>query len=50
VRLQDNTSAVVGGALLGAHERGVKVRLLYNLDRPDRFPVPRPPKTVPALI
>jgi len=50
VRLEEDTADVVGDALIGAHERGVKVRLLYNLDRPDRFPVPPPPKTEPALI
>ena len=50
MRLEEDTADVVGDALIGAHERGVKVRLLYNLDRPDRFPVPPPPKTEPALI
>ncbi|MFY9579063.1 MAG: phosphatidylserine/phosphatidylglycerophosphate/cardiolipin synthase family protein [Gaiellaceae bacterium] len=50
VRLHEGTAAVVRGALLGAHERGVKIRLVYNVDRPDRFPVPPPPKTEPALI
>jgi phosphatidylserine/phosphatidylglycerophosphate/cardiolipin synthase-like enzyme len=41
----------VRGALVGAHERGVHVRLLYNLDRHDaRPPVPPPPKTKPELV
>jgi phosphatidylserine/phosphatidylglycerophosphate/cardiolipin synthase-like enzyme len=50
VRLHDPTADVVRGALVGAHERGVGVRLLYNLDRPDRVPVPPPPKTEPSLL
>jgi phosphatidylserine/phosphatidylglycerophosphate/cardiolipin synthase-like enzyme len=50
VRLQDDTGDVVRDALVGAHERGVDVRLVYNLDRPDRVPVPPPPKTEPELV
>ena len=51
VRLHDDTADLVRAALVGAHERGVHVRLLYNLD-PDeqRVPVPPPPKTEPDLI
>jgi phosphatidylserine/phosphatidylglycerophosphate/cardiolipin synthase-like enzyme len=51
VRLHDETAEIVKGALVGAHERGVHVRLVYNLDRVDeRTPVPPPPKTEPDLI
>ena len=51
MRLEDETADVVQGALVGAHERGVNVRLLYNLDRDEaRPPVPPPPKTEPDLI
>src|ERR671934_2085698 len=51
VRLHDDTAEVVRRALVDAHERGVHVRLLYNLDRDDRrVPVPPPPKTEPDLI
>ena len=51
VRLEDATGEVVRGALVGAHERGVHVRLLYNLEREElRPPVPPPPKTEPDLI
>src|SRR2546423_5032229 len=51
VRLHDETADVVHGALVGAHERGVNVRLLYNVDREDaRPPLPPPPKTEPDLI
>ncbi|CAN5319124.1 hypothetical protein BH18ACT12_BH18ACT12_13630 [soil metagenome] len=38
-------------ALLAAHERGVNVRLVYNLDEVrEGPPVPPPPKTEPDLI
>jgi phosphatidylserine/phosphatidylglycerophosphate/cardiolipin synthase-like enzyme len=51
VRLHDDTADVVKGALVGAHERGVHVRLVYNLDPDDdRPPVPPPPKTEPDLL
>jgi phosphatidylserine/phosphatidylglycerophosphate/cardiolipin synthase-like enzyme len=51
VRLHDDTADVVKGALVGAHERGVHVRLVYNLDRVEpRPPVPPPPKTEPELV
>jgi len=50
VKLQDETAHVVTGALVGAHERGVNVRLAYNVDRDERVPIPPPPKTEPELI
>jgi phosphatidylserine/phosphatidylglycerophosphate/cardiolipin synthase-like enzyme len=51
LRLHDDTAEVVRGALVGAHERGVNVRLAYNLDRDDqRLPLPPPPKTEPDLV
>src|SRR5919109_2691985 len=51
LRLQDKTGDVVRAALVGAHERGVNVRLLYNLEHDEpRPPVPPPPKTEPDLI
>jgi len=50
VRLHDETADVVRAALVGAHERGVRVQLAYNLDRRDRVPVPPPPKTEPSLL
>jgi phosphatidylserine/phosphatidylglycerophosphate/cardiolipin synthase-like enzyme len=50
-RLKDGTGDIVRRALVGAHERGVHVRLVYNLDEVDeRPPVPPPPKTEPDLI
>jgi phosphatidylserine/phosphatidylglycerophosphate/cardiolipin synthase-like enzyme len=51
LRLHDETADVVRGALVGAHERGVNVRLIYNVDPvDDRPPVPPPPKTEPELV
>jgi phosphatidylserine/phosphatidylglycerophosphate/cardiolipin synthase-like enzyme len=51
LHLHDETADVVLGALAGAAERGVRVRLLYNLDRDERpVPVPPPPKTEPELV
>jgi phosphatidylserine/phosphatidylglycerophosphate/cardiolipin synthase-like enzyme len=51
VRLQDGTGDIVRSALVGAHERGVHVRLVYNVDEVDeRPPVPPPPTTEPDLI
>jgi phosphatidylserine/phosphatidylglycerophosphate/cardiolipin synthase-like enzyme len=51
VRLKDETGDLVRDALVGAHERGVHVRLVYNIDETDdRPPVPPPPETEPDLI
>jgi phosphatidylserine/phosphatidylglycerophosphate/cardiolipin synthase-like enzyme len=51
VRLDDDTEQIVQNALVAAHERGVHVRLVYNLDDVDqRPPVPPPPITKPDLI
>jgi phosphatidylserine/phosphatidylglycerophosphate/cardiolipin synthase-like enzyme len=51
VRLEDATADVVRDAVVGAHERGVHVRLVYNLDEvEDRPPLPPPPKTEPTLV
>ncbi len=51
LRLEDETAEVVRDALVGAAERGVNVRLVYNLDRDERrVPVPPPPKTEPELV
>ena len=37
-------------ALTGAAERGVAVRLAYNVDHPESKPIPPPPRTNPSLI
>jgi phosphatidylserine/phosphatidylglycerophosphate/cardiolipin synthase-like enzyme len=51
VRLPDPVAATVRDALVGASERGVAVRLLYNADYPaDSPPVPPPPHTEVDLL
>jgi phosphatidylserine/phosphatidylglycerophosphate/cardiolipin synthase-like enzyme len=40
----------VVGALTGAADRGVGVRLAYNRDHPEDVPVPPPPQTSPELV
>src|SRR5215216_2014097 len=48
--LLPGTAAVVGGALLQAHERGVAVRIIYNVDHANPIPVPPPPEPDAQLI
>jgi len=43
-------ATAVGEALATAHERGVAVRIAYNLDHRMPIPVPPPPEGVPDLI
>jgi phosphatidylserine/phosphatidylglycerophosphate/cardiolipin synthase-like enzyme len=43
IRLPDPHDDAVRAALLAASERGVQVRLMHNVDYPDRIPVPPPP-------
>ncbi|MDQ6914575.1 MAG: phospholipase D-like domain-containing protein [Actinomycetota bacterium] len=50
VRLPSPVAEVVRGAIVGAAERGVAVRLAYNLDHRKPIPVPPPPSTEPALV
>jgi phosphatidylserine/phosphatidylglycerophosphate/cardiolipin synthase-like enzyme len=50
IRLHDEAAELVTGALLAAHERGVAVRLLYNVDHGGTIPVPPPPRTAPELL
>src|SRR5437667_1401663 len=44
------TAAIVGDAIRRAHDRGVVVRLVYNVDHRKPIPVPPPPSPDEALI
>ncbi len=50
VDLLDAEAKLVAAALVAAHERGVAVRIAYNLDYAAPIPVPPPPEGVPDLI
>ena len=50
VRLESDAGALVLASLLAAHQRGVRVRLLYNVAHPGPIPVPPPPGTRPEAI
>ena len=50
VRLPDEPGDIVAGALREANERGVKVRIAYNADHPERLTFPPPPSTKPELL
>jgi phosphatidylserine/phosphatidylglycerophosphate/cardiolipin synthase-like enzyme len=50
LNLSGDTEALVLGALRNAKERGVSVRLAYNVDHPNPIPVPPPPTMVPEDV
>jgi phosphatidylserine/phosphatidylglycerophosphate/cardiolipin synthase-like enzyme len=50
VRFETTAGGLVLASLLAAWQRGVAVRLLYNVDHPGPIPVPPPPETVPQAI
>jgi phosphatidylserine/phosphatidylglycerophosphate/cardiolipin synthase-like enzyme len=50
VRLETEAGALVLASLLATHQRGVRVRLMYNVDHPGPIPVPPPPETRPEAI
>jgi phosphatidylserine/phosphatidylglycerophosphate/cardiolipin synthase-like enzyme len=50
VRLESDAGALVLASLLAAHQRGLRVRLLYNVAHPGPIPVPPPPETRPEAI
>ena len=50
VRLESDAGALVLASLLAAHQRGVRVRLAYNVAHPGPIPVPPPPETRPEAI
>jgi len=50
VRFETDAGALVLASLLGAVQRGVRVRLLYNVAHPGPIPVPPPPETAPEAL
>ena len=50
VRLPGEPGDVVAGALREAAERGVRVRIAYNAEHPERIFFPPPPSTKPELL
>ncbi len=50
VRFETDAGALVLASLLAAVQRGVEVRLLYNVAHPGPIPVPPPPETAPEAI
>lgn len=50
VRFETDAGAPVLAALLSAVQRGVAVRLLYNVAHPGPIPVPPPPESAPEAI
>ena len=50
VRFETDAGALVLATLLAAHQRGIAIRLAYNVDHPGPIPVPPPPETRPEAI
>lgn len=50
IRVETDAGALVLASLLAAAQRGVRVRLLYNVDHPGPIPVPPPPEATPDAI
>jgi phosphatidylserine/phosphatidylglycerophosphate/cardiolipin synthase-like enzyme len=50
VRFETDAGALVLAALLSAQQRGLAIRLLYEVEHPGPIPVPPPPETVPEAI
>jgi phosphatidylserine/phosphatidylglycerophosphate/cardiolipin synthase-like enzyme len=50
VRFGTDAGGLVLASLLAAAQRGVAVRLLYNVDHPGPIPVPPPPEATPDAI
>ncbi len=50
VRFETDAGALVLATLLAAQQRGVAIRLAYNVDHPGPIPVPPPPKTKPEAL
>lgn len=50
VRFETDAGGLLLASLLAAAQRGVSVRLLYNVAHPGPIPVPAPPETIPDAI
>jgi phosphatidylserine/phosphatidylglycerophosphate/cardiolipin synthase-like enzyme len=50
VRFETDAGGLVLASILAAAQRGVAVRLLYNVAHPGPIPVPPPPETTPDAI
>ena len=50
VRFETDAGALVLAALLSAQQRGVEIRLVYNVSHPGPIPVPPPAETRPEAI
>jgi phosphatidylserine/phosphatidylglycerophosphate/cardiolipin synthase-like enzyme len=50
VRFETDAGSLVLASLLAAVQRGVDVRLLYNVAHPGPIPVPPPPETTPEAL
>jgi phosphatidylserine/phosphatidylglycerophosphate/cardiolipin synthase-like enzyme len=50
VRFETDAGGLVLASILAAVQRGVAVRLLYNVAHPGPIPVPPPPETAPEAI
>jgi phosphatidylserine/phosphatidylglycerophosphate/cardiolipin synthase-like enzyme len=50
VRFETDAGGLVLASLLAAVQRGVAIRLLYNVAHPGPIPVPPPPETTPEAI
>ena len=50
VRFGTDAGALVLAALLAAAQRGVAVRIAYNVSHPGPIPVPPPPETAPEAV
>ena len=50
VRFETDAGALVLATLLAAQQRGVAIRLVYNVDHPGPIPVPPPPEMKPEAI
>ncbi|MGH2998907.1 MAG: phospholipase D-like domain-containing protein [Gaiellaceae bacterium] len=50
LHLPDDLVAIVGGAMRAANDRGIAIRLAYNVDHPKHIVEPPPPRTDPSLM